>query len=432
MVKLQKTQQTVLELTKEEKMENWKFALSSIMGHKMRSFLTMLGIIIGVASVVVIMALGQGMTKQITDMFSADMRDIQIYYVAKDSDNSDSTNPFADMSSLSTTDGPKIQEEWLQKITSDISGVKNYYVTNTTTTPVSIINKKANNVNITGVNRTYFNVKKYKLLAGRNFHLEDYKHFSRIIMLDTKLAVKLFGSNTNALNKQVSVGSKSYLVVGVYKDPNAGSALYGMASGGNAVMTNTQLAAEFNVNEIEAAYIHVDDSAKSLKKVGTQAAKLMTQLSGVKTGHFTIYDMSKMIAQINSAYGMMTTVIGAIAGISLLVGGIGVMNIMLVSVTERTREIGLRKALGATRRKILTQFLIESVVLTLLGGLIGLGIATGVTHLLNGHMDNIEPSISLKVALGSLLFSALIGIIFGILPANKASKLDPIEALRYE
>ncbi len=410
-------------------MENWKFALSSIMGHKMRSFLTMLGIIIGVASVVVIMALGQGMTKQITDMFSADTRDIEIYYVAKDSDSKSIFDD--DVETTSSDKGPKIQEEWLQKITSDVPGVQNYYLTNGTTATVSLNKKKANNVNIIGVNKTYFDVKKYKVVAGRNFRSDDYEHFSRIIMLDTKLAMKLFGTNDNALNKQVSVGSKSYLVVGVYKDPNAGSALYGMSSGGNAVMTNTQLAAEFNVNEIEAAYVHVNDATQATT-VGEEAAKVMTQVSGVKTGHFTIFDMSKQIAEINSAYGMMTTVIGAIAGISLLVGGIGVMNIMLVSVTERTREIGLRKALGATRRKILTQFLIESMVLTLLGGLIGLGLAAGLTSILNSNMADMKPSISFNVAIGSLLFSAFIGMIFGILPANKASKLDPIEALRYE
>ena len=411
-------------------MENWKFALKSILAHKMRSLLTMLGIIIGVSAVVVIVAMGSGMSESLAESLGGDNKDVEVYFSTMQNETvGDGMMSGVVYEEVSQEEEPTLTDNILEGLR-DIDGLDNYYTTNSTAGEVSFGKKKADNVSILGVSQSYFDVKKYDILAGRKFTLNDYTKFARIIMLDKNLAEKLFGDIQSALNQTVSVKDKSYLVVGVYEDPNVGTAIYGMKTDGNAVMTNTQVAAEEAVKEHATVYVHVNDVTKS-GEVGQAAADYLTRATGLKTARYEIFDMSKMLEDFNQQMAGVTMFIGAVAGISLLVGGIGVMNIMLVSVTERTREIGLKKAIGARKNRILAQFLTEAAVLTSLGGIIGTITGIALAEVI-GKISNVPIAISIPAVILAIAFSTIIGVVFGLLPAVKAANLDPIVALRHE
>lgn len=400
-------------------MEILKFALSSIMQHKIRSFLTMLGIIIGVASVTLIVALGNGLKETLQDTYEDQMQNVLLYY-----------NPKTETGRI--VEPVSIKYEWLVPL-NKVEGVKDYFATNGAMGSMIANGKKVDNVAINGIDEHFFNNNKIELLAGRLFQQQDYQSFSRMLLINNKLAEKLFDRDyQHALNQVLFINDNAYRIIGVYQEAKVTKLIEKYLPKETALMTNQQVANEFNTELIDRVTVRVSDISK-INSVAQAAAQKLTEVSGIKEGQFESQDYTKIEKQMNSELNKRTMVLGTMAAISLVVGGIGIMNIMLVAVTERTREIGLRKALGATRHKIRIQFLIEASLLTLLGGSIGILLAICFTAIINVAFEEyIHASVSFIVGFGSLLFSALIGIVFGLLPANKASKLHPIEALRYE
>lgn len=397
-------------------MESFKIALSSIWNHKIRSILTMLGIIIGVCAVIIIVAIGTGAKNQLTDdLFGADKNIIELYY-----------EPFP------TEDGSEMM--WIEpEITStDLAEIQNIPgvsvamgINNGWGTLIH--NEKQMELEIIGVGRDYFYGKNIQVIEGRPFTEQDNDNMNRVIMIDDYTRDKLFKDDEDIIGEIVEISGNPYKLVGVYKSTIPEEYRWDQGEG---LMPRTLNGMMFGASEIQQIQI-LASSAETLTETAEMASARLTELKNLEDGMYTYWDMSEYEEEFQSFYLTITLVIGSIAGISLLVGGIGVMNIMLVSVTERTREIGLRKAIGATRRRILSQFLIEAMTITLLGGLIGIGIAMLGTMIASQFLP-FTAVVSPVVVLIGAGFSALIGIVFGILPASKASKLSPIDALRHE
>ncbi|MED3470357.1 ABC transporter permease [Bacillus thuringiensis] len=392
-----------------------KIALSSILSHKLRSALTMLGIIIGVGSIITVVAIGQGGEASLKSQFVGDGNNvISIHY------SSNINDPF----SMETNEQPHLTEEDIFEI-KKIPEIAQVVTTNEKMEALDIEEKKEM-VKITGIDTNYFKVNQVEILKGHSLQESDIIHANNVVIISENTEKKLF-SNNNSVSQIIEIKGQPFQIIGVYK---AEGGFMGIESL-EMLIPLTQWPTLYGTEEIQNISVQAKN-IDNLDEAGKKAAAVLnSRMSSEFTGKYEVTNLKAIQENISKMTGIMTMIISGIAGISLVVGGIGVMNIMLVSVTERTREIGVRKALGATRSKILLQFLIEAVMLTLLGGLIGIALGYGGAYIVSA-IAKWPPLISWEVVVGGVLFSMTLGIIFGLIPANKAAKLDPIEALRYE
>lgn len=392
--------------------ENVKMALSSLRAHKMRSILTMLGIIIGVGSVIAVVAIGQGGEAMLKSSLVGEGNTIELFYMPSDEElqanpNAWLMNPFTPEDIQALENIPEVSQ--VVTISSEYANAR--------------YREERAESSVTGINQAYLDVLKLDIEQGRNFLSSDFIAGQRVAIISHSLEEELFDGE-KAIGEVIYINSQPLEIIGILEEPG-GIFSFGINEVYIPWKTWRTIFGKSEYSQVLLQTDNVDD----LHTAGKKAADLMNRMHD--TEGYQVLNMEEIAEGIGKITTIMTIIISSIAGVSLLVGGIGVMNIMLVSVTERTREIGIRMSLGATRGQILFQFLVEAMTLTLIGGLIGMAIGIGAAQLVS-YFAGWPSLVSLPVIIGGILFSMLIGVIFGILPANKAASLDPIESLRYE
>ena len=422
-------------------LENIRLSLQGILSHKVRSILTMLGIIIGIAAIIAIVSTIKGTNEQIkNNLIGAGNNTVSVQLYQGDS-------PY-DFTYQSAPDGVPVISQAVRDNIAALDNVESasFYRTRSYCNNVYYQNTQFSGA-MFGIDARYFDTAGYEVQQGRGFLSREYTDNAKAVILDST-AVKSLYSSEDPVGTVIDINGEPFTVVGVVTEVNSFEPVinseedywtYMGNSGGKMFIPNQSWPIAYQYDEPENCLAKAVDT-DSMPAVGKKVAELMnatirtTSAGGENDSSQVKYDSQDLLKQAKSLQKLSSstnTMLIWIASISLLVGGIGVMNIMLVSVTERTGEIGLKKALGARKRRILTQFLTEAAVLTLLGGIIGVLGGIALAYIISG-VSAVPVAISGVSIVIAVLFSTLIGIIFGLIPSVKAANMNPIEALRHE
>jgi putative ABC transport system permease protein len=404
-------------------LESFRTAIDSLSTNKMRAILTTLGIIIGVSAVITLLAVGNGVSAAI----QGEIENIgsNLITIITDYDNSDG------YPALSMSDVAAIQDPYyvplVRRVAAEVQGTQQV-----------LRGARETRVTVSGVNANYFSVRNKIVEEGDQLTASDVNGSARVAVLGYGTAQDLFDDGVYPIGQSIKISGVQYRVVGVLKETGGVGPMsqddqvyIPLSTAQSRLYTRRTRSGEHKVDIIYAEAI----SQTQMDEATQQVKDLLRDRHGVAylaDDDFTIISQTQILDAFGTIMASVNLFLGAIAGISLLVGGIGIMNIMLVSVTERTREIGIRKAVGALRRDILIQFLIESLLLSVLGGMIGIALGFTAAQVIGNLSADLTPVVDLGTVAMSFSFAAAVGLIFGIYPAWRAARLRPIEALRYE
>lgn len=394
--------------------QSFKMALKSISGNKMRSFLTMLGIIIGVMALVILVSLVSGTTSSVTDTINKLGSNLVGVSVSNDYGN-----PFRKEDLDELVKRPNISSA-APVASGSMTG--KYKSTSKTVT-------------VYGTTEDYFKIRNLELSIGRLLKNSDYENHTNVCVISSEMAEKLVGF-TSCLNEEISLNGTKFKIIGVLKENKDASALASIMGSGNLdayipYSSHVRLSTDTS-NYVRTFYLSAAEGSTT-ESVKNTINRILLERFNYDEDAFTVQSTDSIEDAMGNITAILSILLGGIAGISLVVGGIGIMNIMLVTVTERTREIGIRKAIGASRGAILRQFLIEAVVLCMIGCAIGIFLSWSFLRLVSVVVASLDLSFDMNgaVVIVAVTFCFLIGVVFGLYPANKAAKMKPIDALHY-